>query len=126
MISLNDALRTARLQLLADAMSGGTLTLYNAPQPAIGAPITTQTALVTVEIPTGLIVVDAVLSITLTMTTILVSAEAEWGRITDASDDFVLDGDCGVLNSTALFKLRTTYLQAGASLIPLSASFAES
>jgi hypothetical protein len=124
-ISLNDDLRTARLQLLADAMSGGTLTLYNAPRPAIGAAITTQTALVTVEIPEGLTAVDAALSIVLPLETIAVSDEAEWGRITDVSDGFVLDGDCGLRTSEALFKLKTTYLQAGASLIPLSASFAE-
>jgi hypothetical protein len=125
MIHLADTLRTSRLQLLADAMSGGTLTLYTAPMPSIGGAITTQTALVNVDIPTGLTAEDGSFPITLLPTEVIATGESLWGRIVSADDDFVLDGDCGLLESTALFKLKTTYLQAGASLIPIVVSFAE-
>jgi hypothetical protein len=125
-IYLSETLRNARLQLLADAMAGGTLTLYDAPRPATGGVITTQTALAEVEIPEGLTAVDSLLTLTLETTAIAVSDEAAWGRITSAADEFVADGDCGLLTSSAVFKLKTTYLQAGANLIPLLATFAES
>ena len=125
MITLADDLRTARLQVLADAMSGGTLTLYTEPQPAIGAAITTQTALVSVAIPAGLTAVDASVGLALIATTILADGDADWGRITSAADDFVLDGDCGLLASSAAFRLKTVGLVAGANLMPISAAFAE-
>ena len=123
--NLNDDLRTARLQVLADAMSGGTLTLYDAPRPAIGAAITTQTALIEVEIPSGLTASAATLVLSLSMSAVLVEGEAVWGRITSSTDAFVADGDCGLLASDKIFKLKTTYLAAGANLIPIIASFSE-
>lgn len=124
-MNLADTLRTARLQLLADALSGGTLTLYTAPKPAIGAAITTQTALVEVEIPLDLTAVDAMLDLLLIATAILADGETTWGRITSVTDVFVLDGDCGLLASDAFFKLKTTYLQAGANLTPIITTLAE-
>lgn len=123
--NLNDDLRTARLQLLADAMSGGTLTLYNAPRPAIGAAITTQTALIEVAIPSGLTASSATLTLALSTSTVMVEGEAVWGRITSSTDEFVADGDCGLLGSSAIFWLKTTYLAVGANLIPILASFSE-
>jgi hypothetical protein len=125
MIYLDTALRTARLQLLADAMSGGTLTLYNDPRPATGEAVTTQAALVEVAIPAGLTAVDATLALSLEITAIAVSDDATWGRITDSSDAFVGDGDVGLVSSSAVFRLKTTYLQAGANLIPIVATFGE-
>lgn len=124
-MNLADTLRTARLQLLADALSGGTLTLYTAPKPAIGAAITTQTALVEVEIPPDLLAVDATLNLMLIATAILADGEAAWGRMTSVTDTFVADGDCGLLSSDAFFKLKTTYLQAGANLTPIITTLAE-
>jgi len=123
--NLNDDLRTARLQVLADAMSGGTLTLYDAPRPAIGAAITTQTALVEVAIPSGLTASAATLTLSLATSTVLVEDEAVWGRITGSTDAFVADGDCGLLGSGDIFQLKTTFLSAGANLIPILASFSE-
>ena len=125
MINLSDTLRTARLQLLADALSGGTLTLYTAPKPAIGAAITTQTAWVEVEIPMDLTAVDATLNLMLIATAILAEGEAVWGRMSSITDAFVLDGDCGLLASDAFFKIKTTYLQAGANLTPIITTLAE-
>lgn len=125
MINLADNLRTARLQVLADAASGGLLTIYTAPKPASGAAITTQTALVAVDIPVGLTAVDAALNLAIAATDILADGDAGWGRITSATETFVLDGDCGLVASAALFRLKSTSLQAGTTLIPIVATFAE-
>lgn len=125
MFNLDHSLRTARLQLLADAINGGSLTLYTAPKPAIGAAITTQTALVVVDVPTGLTVVDVLLSIALTAPTVLVDGEAAWGRFTSSSAAFVADGDCGLVGASVAFQLKSTFLSAGASLIPILAQLTE-
>jgi hypothetical protein len=125
MIHLSDPIRNARLQILADAMSGGTLTLYTEPVPAIGAALTTQTALVSVDLPTGLTAVDGALALNLLTTAIAASGETLWGRIVSSTAEFVLDGDCGLLSSSAAFRLKTTYLQSTAYLIPIVVSFTE-
>ena len=124
-ISLAPDLADARLQVIADACSGGTLTLYTAPQPVAGAALTTQTALVELAIPSGLTIVTHSLDLQLSTTTIATTGEATWGRITDAADAWVLDGDCGLVASDALFRLKTTTLTAGSSLNVITASLAE-
>ena len=124
-IALSDTLRDARLQALADAMAGGTLTLYTATQPATGAAITTQTALVTVAIPSGLTVSSHLLTLSLAVTTITAGGEAAWGRIKNSSADFVMDGTCGLVASSADFRLTTTALSVSGTLIPIIATFAE-
>ena len=72
-----------------------------------------------------LLAVDATLNLMLIATAILADGEAAWGRITSVTDVFVLDGDCGLLASDAFFKLKTTYLQAGANLTPIITALAE-
>lgn len=124
-LSLSPDLADARLQVVGDACAGGTLTLYTADQPAAGAAITTQTALVTFAIPSGLAVVAHSLDLQLSTETIATTGEAVWGRITDAADAWVLDGDCGLVASDALFRLKTTALTGGSSLNVITASFAE-
>ncbi|MCP5196976.1 MAG: hypothetical protein H6974_09355 [Gammaproteobacteria bacterium] len=124
-LNLADDIRAERLQLLADHISGGVLTLYTAPRPAIGAAITTQTALVTVDIPGGLTVVDHLLTLSLAVETILAEGLADWGRITRADTSFAVDGDCGLLASEAGFRLKTLSLVATGQLIPIIATFAE-
>lgn len=124
-LNLADDLRTARLQLLADALSGGTLTLYTATKPAIGAAITTQTELVVVDLPLGLTAVDAALSLSLSVSTILADGEAAWGRFLDSADGFVADGTCGPNGSANPIQLRSTNMVIGGSLTPISAVFSE-
>ncbi|MCP5197644.1 MAG: hypothetical protein H6974_12810 [Gammaproteobacteria bacterium] len=125
MLNLADDIRADRLQLLADRISAGVLTIYTVPRPAIGGAITTQTALAVVDIPGSLTVVDYLLTLSLSIETILAEGLANWGRITGASDEFVADGDCGLLASNADFRLKTLTLQAGGNLIPIIATFAE-
>ena len=122
---LSDALRDARLQLVADAISGGALTLYTAPQPAIGAAITTQTALSVTAIPAGLTASGAALELLLPSVTILADGTAVWGRITASGGGFVLDGDCGLESSSAFFKLRSLTLSAGKTLTTVTTQIME-
>lgn len=124
-LNLEDTLRTARMQLIADALSGGTLTLYTTPKPAIGAAITTQTALVNIDLPLGLTAVDAALALSLSVSTISAEGEASWGRFSDSADDFVADGTCGLNGSDNPIQLRTTFLSAGGNLTPIIAVLSE-
>ena len=122
---LSDALRDARLQLVADAISGGALTLYTAPKPAKGAAITTQTALSVTTIPAGLTAVGAAVDLLLPSVTILADGTAAWGRITASGGGFVLDGDCGLESSPAFFKLRSLTLSAGNTLTTITTQIME-
>lgn len=124
-LNLADDIRADRLQLLADRISGGVLTIYTAPRPAIGATITTQTALVAVSVPSGLLVVDNLLTLILSTTSILADGLADWGRITRADASFAVDGNCGLLASSEDFRLKTLSLVATGQLIPIVATFAE-
>ena len=124
MMTLHPDVRQARLVALANALQGGTLTFYTAPQPSAGAAITTQTALAVQPLPMTLTPVDAVLTISLSPITIAETGTAVWGRI-EKTGVWVLDGDCGDLNSSALFKMRTTALLQDGTLIPLTVQISE-
>jgi len=125
MIALSGDLRDARLQLLADQLAGGTITLYTEPQPETGAAITTQTALIALAIPALISIVNHTATLTILPTEIAATGLAAWGRITSSSDAFVLDGDCGLVASDALFRLKALALEAEALLAVLSATFSE-
>lgn len=125
MIALSGDLRDARLQLLVDQLAGGTLTLYTAPQPTAGASITTQTILIAISLPISISIVNHTATLAISPQIITASGNAAWGRITDSDDGFVLDGDCGLVSSDALFRLKTLALESGKYLATLSASFSE-
>lgn len=125
MMALSPAVQQARATALATALEGGTLTFYTAPQPASGAAVTTQTALAAHPLPATITPVDAVLSLSLAPATIASNGAAVWGRIVDSVGAWVMDGDCGGLASSALFKLRTTDLIQDGTLIPLTVQISE-
>ena len=125
MIALSSALRDARLQLLVDQLEGGTLTLYTATQPETGAAITTQTALIAIALPANLTISNHAVTLALAPAAVIASGTAAWGRITSSTAAFVLDGDCGIVSSNALFRLTTTALTIGDYLATLTASFSE-
>lgn len=125
MINLADDLRDARLQLLADACSGGTLTLHDSPKPAIGAALTTQKTLATLALPSGLTVTNAAFSLVINEVTASDTGTCTWGRIVSSADDFVLDGDAGIPSSGALFQLKSTAIETGDPLVTVSAIFSE-
>lgn len=125
MIALSGDLRDARLQLLVDQLAGGTLTLYTEPQPETGAAITTQTALIVIALPISITIANHTAPLAIAPQVIAQSGQANWGRITNSDDEFVLDGDCGLVSSAALFRLKTLALESGKYLATLSASFSE-
>lgn len=125
MIALSDDLRNSRLQLLVDQLEAGTLTLYTEPQPEPGAAITTQIALIALSLPPIITITDHVATLTMSPQMITETGAADWGRITNSDDDFVLDGDCGLVSSDALFRLKTLALEADKYLATLTASFSE-
>lgn len=121
----SDDIRASVLQLRADALSGGTITFYTDPKPAIGAAITSQTALIEIDLPSGLTVASNLLTVTLPPTAIASDGVASWGRIKDSSNGFVADGTCGNKISSADFRFRDTTLVAGATLTNVLCTFAE-
>lgn len=125
MMVLSSEVRQARAAALATALEGGTLTFYTAPQPASGAAVTTQTALAAYPLPASITPVEAVLSLSLAPATIASNGTAVWGRMVDSGGAWVIDGDCGDLASSALFKLRTTELIQDGTLIPLTVQISE-
>lgn len=125
MIALSSDLRDARLQLLIDQLESGTLTLYTGPQPETGSAITTQTALIAMDLPVSITITNHTATLNVITQTITATGLTAWGRITNSDDEFVLDGDCGLVSSTALFRLKTRALEAGKSLVTLTASFSE-
>lgn len=125
MIALSDALRDARLGLLIEHIESGTLTLYTEPQPETGAAVTTQTALVVLDLPADISITDHTAAFGMSTQTILATGLAAWGRINNNADAFVLDGDCGIVSSDALFRLKTLALEAGEPIATLTASLSE-
>lgn len=126
MIALSEELRDARLQQVLNRLEGGTLILYTEPQPdPAGAAITTQTALISIALPSSLAIDDHSVSLFISPQTITETGLAAWGRITNAEDEFVMDGDCGLVSSSALFRLKTTALESGKTLAVLLARFSE-
>lgn len=125
MIALSDDVRDARLQLLVEQLEGGTLTLYTEPQPETGAAITTQTALIALDLPASITITNHTATLFIFPQAITETGLASWGRITNNADDFVLDGDCGLVSSDALFRMKTLALESGKSLATLRASFSE-
>ncbi len=117
---LADDLRTARNQALAEALAGGTATLYTAPMPETkGAAITTQTALVAQSLPAGLISVNGALTLNLPPPVVLAAGIAAWGRITRPNGTLVVEDVCGLPDSPALFRLKSLTIEAGMELRPL-------
>lgn len=126
MMAFSPSVRQARSLALAQALEGGTLTFYTAPQPVWGAAITTQTALATHALPDTLTPIDGALTLPFEATTVMTDGTAVWGRITDALGNWVIDGDCGDLSSAALFQINTPELIQGGDLIPLLVQISES
>lgn len=117
---LAEDLRTARNQALADALSGSTATIYTAPMPATkGGAITTQTALVSQSLPSGLASVNGSLTLNLPPPVVLAAGTAAWGRITRANGTLVAEDVCGLPDSSALFRLKSLTIEAGTELRPL-------
>lgn len=123
---LADDLRTIRNQSIAEALSGGTATIYTAPMPPTkGGAITTQIALATQALPTGLSSVNGATTMNPPPPVVLAAGTAAWGRITRPNGTLVAEDVCGLPDSTALFRLKSLTIEAGTELRPLLSVLAE-
>lgn len=123
---LADDIRTVRNQSIAEALSGGTATLYTAPMPPTkGGAITTQTALVTQALPAGLSSVNGATTMNPPPPVVLAAGTAAWGRITRADGSLVLEDECGLPGSGLFFRLKTLDITLGAELRGLVSVLAE-
>lgn len=126
MISLKPALKAARLQLVADALSGGKLRLYAAPQPPAGdAPIGTWLAEIALPSPAA-----TVEGATLTFAEVVdVQAvgdgDVAWGRFVDSLGKFVMDGTAGVVDAGADIQLADVRLLIGGFVRVISGTLTE-
>lgn len=123
-MTLNPALHQARAWVLAEALRGGNLTFYTAPQPNAGAEITTQIALAIFTLPLEVSPVESVITLSLSHADILTNGVAVWARIANSQAQWVLDGDCGAVGSTALLQMTSLALISGGRLVPLTVHFA--
>ncbi len=111
------------IELAIDTSSTGTLKLYNSPQPATGAAITSQTLLATFSLPNpcapsasgGVLTFNAISSVTAAA-----SGTAIWGRFANNAGTFV--GDCTVGTSGTDIVLGTNVLTSGLTVQITSAT----
>lgn len=114
-LAVGDGLLTARVQSILDFLDDdpgepATIDLYNGTHPAVGAAVTTQTLLATIELaePSGTIV-----GVTLALDVpreglVLASGTVSWARVKAASGAFAFDcdvtetGDGGVITAESL------------------------
>lgn len=122
MIAITMPVKTARLEALLPLLAGGKLTIYSGTQPAVGAAITSQVALLEydLETPAGTVVDDELTFAIPIPSAGIVTGTASWGRITDGYDVALIDGDCGVFGSGALFILDSLSIASGVVITILS------
>lgn len=122
MLSFATALRTARAQLLADAIDAGTagaatLKLYGGTRPGSGANITTETLLITLPLayPCAQSVNGGVLTLK-AIAEAMVSGNGtiSWGRFSNRDGGFVADLDVGLTGSDADLQIPLLEVYQGA------------
>ena len=102
MIERSAAVRARAAALMAEVLTGGTLTVYDGPRPAPDAPAT-GIALATFDVgpcvlhEPGVVITHEVVP----RPGLLRAGRAVWFRVTDASGAPVLDGDVGEPGSAA-------------------------
>lgn len=129
-IGLATALRTSRMQLIADAVDAGSgagkLQFYTAPRPATGGTATTLLAEITLNDPCGS-VTDGVLTLDIDPLLQDTSANATgtctWARLVTSDNAFVADLSVGT-NSADII-LNTTDFLIGGSLTVISGTINE-
>lgn len=127
-VGMNESLRTNRLQLLADAMSGGRIEFYTAPRPVTGGGISAQVLVGTCTLftPAGS-VVDGVLTLNAIDQSALTTAPADlsWARFFGSASEFVADMSCGEVGSGAEIVYDDISISAGSTLRVLQGSIVE-
>lgn len=127
MISLTLPVKTARSASMLPLLAGGKLTIYDGEKPTPGAAITDQVALLEydLETPAGTVVDDTLTFDIPIPSAGLATSTASWGRMTSSTDVVLIDGDCGVFGSGALFVLDSLSIATGVVITILSIVFTE-
>jgi hypothetical protein len=122
-IGLLTAIRTARAQLIVDAIDAGsgagTLKLYTAPKPATGAAVGAATLLGTLTFadPCGTVTTG-----TLTFSAITKDSAADadgtaaWARVADSAGTFVMDMTVGLVGSGADIIMNNVVVVTGGEI----------
>ena len=103
MIALKPALKQARLQLVADAIAGGKLRLYPAPQPtAGGTPSSALLAEIVLPTPAATVSGGTLTFSDVTDVQVVSDGIATWARFVDSAGGFVMDGTAGLAGTDIL------------------------
>jgi hypothetical protein len=128
MMNFNDDIRQECSLIRREALNGGSIEIYTSPKPAIGAALTTQVKLATLELnnPSGTCN-NGSLTLSLLSTSIqaVENGTAVWSRWLSSSDAFVADSDVGGQASTAALRIDNLELFAGGRVNVLSAVLTE-
>lgn len=122
MLTFATTLRTARAQLLADAIDAGsagpaTLSLYGGTRPGSGNPVTDHPLLITMPLayPCAQTVAGGVLTLkAIPETMVTGNGTTAWGRLLDRDGGFVADLDVGPPGSGADIEIAALEVYAGA------------
>lgn len=122
MLTFATALRTSRIQLLADAIDTGaagaaTLKLYGGTRPGSGAAITDQPLLITLPLanPSAQTVSGGVLTLkAIPEAMVTGNGTIKWGRFLNRDGAFVADLDAGLTGSGADLEIPILDVYAGA------------
>lgn len=128
LIRFTDARRTSRAELHSAWLDGGTLVIYDAPTPDdADTAITTQTALVTLELPdpSGTVEDGVWTAATMASELVATSGIAAWARAYDSSDVVIGDYDVGGVGSGAAIELDNLNLVMGAYATVVSFTLTE-
>jgi hypothetical protein len=127
-LSLAVARKTSRCNLIAGWLVGGEVRCYNAPKPADSdTAITTQTLLVTFDIPdpAGTVTNGVFTCEDIEMALVAESGTAAWARCVDSSGNTIGDVDAGLTGTQNFLQLDNLTLVAGGYIAPSSFTIAE-
>lgn len=127
--SVKNAALSGIRALIDSGPAGGRIKIYDAPRPATGVAITTQTLLADLEMASDApgsfadpVAGSMALRLPVTDNAADATGTAVWARITDSVGNFVLDIDVGDLLSGAELKLPVTTITLGGTVNVVSGS----
>jgi hypothetical protein len=121
------ATKVVRLTALRDLLNSGTLTIYGGTALDPDVPIDAETPLLSYDLATlsGTVTGDTLTLDTPAPSAGLAAGTATWGRLESNAGAPVLDGDCGIFGSDALFILDSLTVAEGVTITVLSITLAE-
>jgi hypothetical protein len=128
---LNPAVRTARVAAILAALDAGTgpgrAEIYGTAKPAAGAAAGGAPLVVWTLADPGGTAAGGVLTLAWSAAAYAAAASgtAVWGRLMDSAGNWVLDAECGLLGSAAIFQLESLTVLAGALIQPTTSTITD-